>query len=127
MKSIEFRINEAGISQNYFWGHHNNQKFIRPKGRAWREHIQWYLRQIMSRAGLQPFPPEARLETKYTFHFRDNRKRDIFNYEKPLTDTFQGFIFKDDNQIDAGHVYRGTEKIDAIDVEISLVEQPDEG
>lgn len=97
---MKFQIDLAPISVNTFSGMHGRRKYITHKGREWREHIQWFLKGLIKKGDIVPFGKETRLEGKYVFNFKGKRKRDTANYEKPLTDCFEGFLFDNDEQID---------------------------
>jgi Holliday junction resolvase RusA-like endonuclease len=97
---MKFTLDLAPISTNSFWGQHGHRKYISAKGRTWREYIQLHIKSFIADGTLAPFEKESRLEGKYTFNFKGKRKRDTANYEKPLTDCFEGLLFDNDEQID---------------------------
>jgi crossover junction endodeoxyribonuclease RusA len=97
---IQFTIHDNPPSVNGFWGHCARGKYITAKGRTWREHIRSYTEELIKDGVIAPFNENARLSVKYEFHFKGKRKRDTGNYEKPLTDTFEGLLFENDECID---------------------------
>ena len=97
---IQFTINNNPPSVNTFWGHNGPRKYITAKGREWREFIQAHTDAKIKDGSIIPFDASARLSVKYEFYFKGKRKRDTGNYEKPLTDTFEGLLFENDEQID---------------------------
>jgi Holliday junction resolvase RusA-like endonuclease len=108
-KKLEIELNDAPPSVNAFWGQHGPIKYITKKGKEWRKHIQ------------ENLPKEslggARLKLDITITFKGKRKRDLDNYLKPLIDTFSGFLFDDDEQIDeivAKRIYGKDNHVDII-------------
>ena len=66
---------------------------------------------------------DARLYIHFIFYCRTWHKIDTFNGEKPLTDSLQGLLFNDDEQIDDGRVTRiYNAEEDAIFVEITQIQ-----
>jgi len=97
---MEFQVDLLPMSVNSFVRHTSRGRYISPKGREWREHIQWHIKSLINKGTLTPFKEEDRLEGKLEFHFKGKRKRDTANYEKPLTDCFEGLLFEDDECIE---------------------------
>tara|TARA_R100000656_G_C3952123_1_gene128633 strand:+ start:245 stop:607 length:363 start_codon:yes stop_codon:yes gene_type:complete len=97
---MKFEIDVRPMTENTFIRHSHRGTYISNKGREWREHIQWHIKNLINKGSLIPFKEGTRLEGKYAFHFKGKRKRDTANYEKPLTDCFEGFLFENDECIE---------------------------
>ena len=109
---MKFTIEERAISVNAFWSYRGNRKYITAKGRDWREYIQWHLQSLINKGEITPFGSTRPLIMDLEFGFKRKQKCDWDNYIKPLQDTFEGFLFDNDNQfIGTNRVrrYYGTE------------------
>lgn len=66
-------------------------KFMKPEGREFKKMVQKAL------FGMKP-TDEAVIMTIHLF-FKDKRRRDVHGSLKVLMDAFEGYIYKDDNQV----------------------------
>lgn len=105
MEYFSFTIPVAAFSTNSFWSNGKRNRFISARGREWRTDIINYL-EVTHPEIKNIINPDDRLRVDYRFYFKGKRKRDAFNYEKPLTDTFEDYFLPDDEQIDIGSVTR---------------------
>lgn len=103
--SIRLKLPVRPVTQNKFWGHRNNRKYIKKAGREWRKEIQWLVKSEINKGNITPFTDED-LYVSYTFGFKDKRYGDTFNYEKALSDSLEGLLFDNDKQIVEGRVLR---------------------
>ena len=103
--SIRLKLPVRPVTQNRFWGHRNNRKYIKKEGREWREQIQWLVKSEINKGSIIPYTDED-LFVAYTFGFKDKRYGDTFNYEKALSDSLEGLLFDNDKQFKPAHVDR---------------------
>lgn len=89
---MKIQIDLRPISTNAFWGVKGWQRFITPRGRAWREYIQYHL--------IKHKPTLDRYSVSLEFHLKGKREFDTSNGIKPIEDTLTGFLWEDDKQID---------------------------
>ena len=90
-------------------------------GRAWREEIQWLVREQIVRGNITPYTSE-RLSVVYRFYFKGKRRLDVANFEKPLTDSLEGYLFRNDSQFDEVHLYVCRDcKKDRIEIQIQKI------
>jgi len=105
-KRTILRLPIRAVSQNTFWGHtRGGMKYITQKGRIWRDTIQILVRKALKKGEAQWHDKDP-LQVEYIFYLKTKRKIDTFNMEKPLTDSLQGLLFVDDEQIKKGIVSR---------------------
>lgn len=88
----------------YYTDRITNTRHLSEKGRAYKKEVALLVRRY------EKLFWSSRLHVVYTLHCPDNRKRDIMNYEKVLTDCFSRWIFQDDSQIDHFESIRGENK-----------------
>ena len=97
---IEFEIDIAAISLNTFSTYNRQgRKYITARGKEWREYIQFSLKSLVNKGLIKPLGEARPLLVSYEFHFKGKRRRDWDNPIKPLQDSMQGILFKDDEQI----------------------------
>lgn len=102
---INVKLPIRPVTQNRFWGHRNNRKYIKKEGKEWRQQIQSFINSEINKGSITPFSSEE-LFVSYTFGFKDRRYGDTFNYEKALSDSLEGLLFINDKQFKPGHVDR---------------------
>jgi Holliday junction resolvase RusA-like endonuclease len=109
---MRIQIDQRPISVNTFIKHSRRGAYITPRGKEWREFVQYHL--------IKYKPITNRLKVSYEFHFKGIRKLDVDNYIKPLQDTLEGFIYVNDEQIDeinAKKFYKATHDHVIIEIE----------
>ena len=99
MPAIEFTI-DIPVSNNDLYRVVKGRSILSSDGRQWYEYAVPHI-QRHTPAGMIEGP----VTVIYTFHFHDNRRRDIFNYEKALSDAItKAGVWGDDSQIVHGSV-----------------------
>ena len=98
-RKIEFEIYEVPPAISSFYGRSGHRSFISKKGKEFREHLQWSLKEMIYSGGIAPYRDE-RLRVDLEFHFKGKRKRDTDNYIKSTLDSFSNILYNDDEQID---------------------------
>jgi crossover junction endodeoxyribonuclease RusA len=81
------------LSQNQYYMHSlkkGSSVFLSSKGREYREKLR-------EKLPLQKI--EGRVKLEIIAFFKDNRKRDLDNINKPLIDALKNFVIEDDDQI----------------------------
>ena len=85
----------------------NGRKIKAKDCRIYEKDIHALVTAQMGVIGQSAFDKKQRLEVAYFYYFADNRRRDIANYEKVLTDALQkAGVFHDDSQIDCMYLER---------------------
>lgn len=102
-------------SVNTYWRKWNNRMVISKAGREFKKKAS----NIFSKEFLEDNPYDCILKVKIELRFKDERRRDIDNYNKALLDSMSGIVFKDDCLIQEMNLkkYSGCEK-DEIIIEI---------
>jgi len=81
------------LSQNQYYMHSmkkGSSVFLSSKGREYREKLR-------EKLPLQKI--EGRVKLEIIAYFKDNRKRDLDNINKPLIDALKNYVIEDDDQI----------------------------
>lgn len=101
---IQMRIElPVPLSVNSLYRTFRGRMLLSKKGREW---IKLVVPMITRQAGCIHFQ-HRRISVVYRYAFKDHMRRDIFNYEKILSDCFtKAGIWDDDCQIDDGRVIR---------------------
>jgi len=91
------------VSVNSVYRAWQNRVIMCPKAKQYKQQLLRELRALeLPRFGA------ARLDVQYIVHAPDNKRRDLANLDKLLTDTLQAAgLFKDDEQIDNHWFTRG--------------------
>lgn len=94
-------------------------RFTSPEYKAWQEEAKLDL-EFWKQYG----PMKGRLKAVYTYVFKDDRKRDIGNFEKAISDILvKGGVIKDDSQIDHLELIRSTGGNPGVKIELYRLPQ----
>ncbi|WP_158612486.1 RusA family crossover junction endodeoxyribonuclease [Leptotrichia sp. OH3620_COT-345] len=92
---IKLELPMAPPSVNTIWINKPKGRFKSVKGREFDKRAKQEIAiQYLGK------PLRGKLKVKIKLFFKDNRKRDIDNYNKGVLDAMTGFIYEDDSQID---------------------------
>lgn len=99
MPAIDFTI-DIPPSVNDLYRVYGTRSIMSEEGRKWYKYAVPHIQRHVP-AGMIEEP----VTVIYTFHFPDNHRRDIFNYEKALSDAItKAGVWGDDSQIVHGSV-----------------------
>ena len=98
------------LSYNQYYRIFRNKYIISPAGNQYKNNIINHLK------SLNLTIIEGNIELFIYLQFNDNRRRDIDNHCKGLLDCLTGFLYNDDSQIVAMHVFKlhGTDSVRVI-------------
>lgn len=120
------RIPIRVMSQNSFWVNDGKGgRHISRNGKIYRKFIKTYIEVSLKNKEIHHLN-DSRLKISYVFYCKTWRQIDTLNGEKPLTDSLEGLLFNNDEQIDEGSVRRVyNSPFDAIQIEISILKPLD--
>lgn len=98
METIKLTLPYPPTINHYYGNRKGGGKYIKPKGRAFREKVRYAV--LMNRMGMVLLPLEMPISMSVGVYPPDNRKRDLDNVIKALQDSLQlADVYKDDCQI----------------------------
>lgn len=90
-----FEIPYKPDSMNTHWRiAKNGGQYLSKAGREFRDNVQNYIKLYKYKTY------EKSVKVKLDLYFADKRTRDLDNYFKGILDSFKGFLYVDDKQID---------------------------
>lgn len=106
----------VSVNQAYPTGF-NGRRFLSKEGKEYKELLGWAAREFKGD------PSKAFMKVKYTFGFKDKRRRDIDDYIKLTQDALSGIWFEDDCQIVAISATKEYSEEYFVEIEAEEVEQ----
>ena len=91
----EIKIDLLPPSVNTYWRRGRNSTYLSEKGKVFKESVK----NALHSQKIKKYENE-RLKVKIFLFFKGKRKRDIDNHNKAILDSFNGIVWKDDEQID---------------------------
>jgi len=78
---------------------------------------------LMAKTQYKDKPLECELEVWCWFVFKDNRRRDVGNYQKSILDALKGICYGDDSQITILHLCKIVSDKECIEMQINEIKE----
>ena len=97
---LELRIERVPISVNHMYGSRGPIRFLKKEGKEYKEELRTIAASAnVTTKGNARQPHRKNISMEVTYYFKDRRRRDVTNYDKPILDALTGIVYVDDSQV----------------------------